>query len=136
MRIYLLGPMLLLLMLVLLSAQTEFSVRGKFECYQEFTFKIGLQEFESDSWHVIVVNEGTSVNNTAEFAISGNTTNPGHFQTEQQVALVVIHTCNPNNTSETARKFLRGLSFGKKKIVINKFNWDLHLARFEDYYDF
>ncbi|PIC15996.1 hypothetical protein B9Z55_022758 [Caenorhabditis nigoni] len=69
-------------MLVLLSAQTEVFVKGKLKCDKDFTFRIGLIEFDDrenlrESFHIISESEyQTSVNTTAKFATSGNTTKP------------------------------------------------------------
>ncbi|CAO4383427.1 unnamed protein product [Caenorhabditis nigoni] len=138
MRIPFLAQMLLLLMLILLSAQTELFVKGKLKCDKEFTFRIGLIEFDDrenlrESFHIISESEyQTSVNTTAKFATSGNTTKPND-ELEQKVALVVMHSCNPYNYKhQAARKFLNDVSFKEGEIKKINMTWDLETAKWED----
>ncbi|CAO4383428.1 unnamed protein product [Caenorhabditis nigoni] len=136
MRIHSLASLLLLLMLVPSTAQSEVFLEGELRCSREFRFHILLQEFQdSDSSHIIFRSNGTSTGNSATFSIYAKATNPGIFQVEQKLALVVIHTCQTEYDSQTDRRFIRGYGFEIAEIKKQDIIWNLDIPVWENYYD-
>ncbi|PIC15997.1 hypothetical protein B9Z55_022759 [Caenorhabditis nigoni] len=136
MRIHFLGLILILSVLVSSTAQSEVFLEGDLKCSREFRFHILLQEFqEEDSSHIIFRSNGTSTGNSATFSIYAKATNPGIFQVEQKLALVVIHTCPPEYDSQTDRRFIRGYGFEIAEIKKQDIVWDLDTPIWENYYN-